>query len=290
MCSAGSALFSLVRSRAWCRIADTSTFLCPLHFLGLPSFCRSFHNACCSRHCTNCRIGSTMSLCLPWIRTTGGFVIAKICTCAFASVFKLYCRRTVKLETKWLRTKRDINERGDAVLIEHEVGVFNLVVHHTGEAWNGLLNVHFGAVVRLDDAGKAPSHCGVPAVNAAAVPASAPTGLAHMSPVARLLGRCPKGQGQQRGASEVALHLHPRTFEGSGARHSNLTKSITSEKSSKSKFEKCLSGSVCVCQHLMFRIFSWFLFFWFVFSLSFLFSSFSLLQNNESPTILIFRI
>ena len=31
---------SFVRSCAWCRIADTSTFLCPLHFLGLPSFRR----------------------------------------------------------------------------------------------------------------------------------------------------------------------------------------------------------------------------------------------------------
>ena len=35
-----------------------------------------------------------------------------------------------------------------------------------------MFNVNLGAVVRLEDVGKAPGHAGMPAVNAAAVPAS----------------------------------------------------------------------------------------------------------------------
>ena len=54
------------------------------------------------------------------------------------------------------------------MLIKHEAhaGVFNLVVHNSGEAWNGLLNVYLGAAVRLDDVGKASGQCGMPAVDA----------------------------------------------------------------------------------------------------------------------------
>ena len=46
-------------------------------------------------------------------------------------------------------------------LIKHKVhaGVINLLVHHAGEAWNGVFNVNLGAIVRLDDVGEAPSHC-----------------------------------------------------------------------------------------------------------------------------------
>ena len=70
-------------------------------------------------------------------------------------------------------TNGDINERGDAVQIKLEVraGMFNLIVHHTGEAWDGLLNVNLGAAVRLSDVSKASGHHSVPAVNTAAVPA-----------------------------------------------------------------------------------------------------------------------
>ena len=58
--------------------------------------------------------------------------------------------------------------------MKHDVhaGMFNLAVHDTGEVWNGLLNVNLGATVRLNVIGKAPGHCGVPAVNTTAVPAS----------------------------------------------------------------------------------------------------------------------
>ena len=61
----------------------------------------------------------------------------------------------------------DINEHGGAVLIKHKV-------HAACLTWL------FTAAVRLGGAGK--GHCGTPAVDAS-------TGLAHISPVALLLGQ-----------------------------------------------------------------------------------------------------
>ena len=68
--------------------------------------------------------------------------------------------------------------------------MFKLVVHHTGEAWDGLLNVNFLAAVRLNDVGKAPGHCGVPAVNATAVPAPVAMALVGIHGFATYLPRC----------------------------------------------------------------------------------------------------
>ena len=61
--------------------------------------------------------------------------------------------------------------RGDAVLIQHKVhaGVFNLV-QHTGEDWTGLFDVNFGAVMLLNDVGKAPGPLQHAGDNTASVP------------------------------------------------------------------------------------------------------------------------
>ena len=87
-------------------------------------------------------------------------------------------------------------KRGDAVLIKHKVhaGMFNLAIHHTGEVWDGLLDVNLGGAVRVNDR-KAPSHCGVPAVDTTAVPAPAAVVLVSVH--------------------GLATH-QPRTFVGAG--------------------------------------------------------------------------
>ena len=60
------------------RSADSALLLsCDFLGIGFPSFCRSFHNACSSRHCTRCRKGSTISLGLP-SSTAGGFVLTSV--------------------------------------------------------------------------------------------------------------------------------------------------------------------------------------------------------------------
>ena len=66
----------------------------------------------------------------------------------------------------------DICVRGGAVLIKRKVqaGMLDLVAHHTGEAWHGLLSVFHGVTLRLNDISKASGHCSVPAINTAAVP------------------------------------------------------------------------------------------------------------------------
>ena len=52
----------------------------------------------------------------------------------------------------------DIYERGDVILIKHQVraGMFDLIVHLTGEIRDGLLNLYLGATARLNDINKAP--------------------------------------------------------------------------------------------------------------------------------------
>ena len=70
-------------------------------------------------------------------------------------------------------------------------GVFNLVVHHTGEARNGLLKKKkMGAAVRLNDISKASGHCGVPAVNTTAVPAPTAMVLVGAHKLPTYLPRC----------------------------------------------------------------------------------------------------
>ena len=84
----------------------------------------------------------------------------------------------------------DISEHGSADVIKHRV--------HAG--------VNLGAVVRLNDVGKAPGRCGLPAVNTAAAQASIAMGLvgvhglSHISPVEPLNVQavpCSRGQGRQ---------------------------------------------------------------------------------------------
>ena len=65
----------------------------------------------------------------------------------------------------------DIHVRGGFVLIKNEkhACMFDLAIHHTGETWGGMLNVYLGATVRLNIS-KASDHCGMLAINTAAVP------------------------------------------------------------------------------------------------------------------------
>ena len=53
--------------------------------------------------------------------------------------------------------------------------MFHLAFHHTGEGRDGLLNVNLGAAFRLNAIGKTLGHCGMPAIDAAAV--STPTAV-----------------------------------------------------------------------------------------------------------------
>ena len=60
----------------------------------------------------------------------------------------LAAARRAGLLENW-RDNGDIKVRGSAVLIKDEIHacVFNLVIHHTSEGWDGLLDMHLGAVV-----------------------------------------------------------------------------------------------------------------------------------------------
>ena len=68
--------------------------------------------------------------------------------------------------------------------------MFNLIVHQTGKASVGLLNVNLGAAVRLNDISKALGNCSVPAVNTAAVLAPVAMVLMDTNGFATYLSRC----------------------------------------------------------------------------------------------------
>ena len=66
----------------------------------------------------------------------------------------------------------DIDSRGGTVLIKDKIHacVFDLIFHHTSQGRDGLLDVQLGAPVCVDDISKASCNCGMPAIDAAAVP------------------------------------------------------------------------------------------------------------------------